>query len=155
MGLRDFQAGQEELKMGRHESNALPPVPPVPPVHPLPQRGGLSRGKRLLITSLTNSTLYFIENVFIIVKGNGKSYRLFVCHHNEVLADECYESLRGAKIAFSKLFQYKTFLNSQPKWSPLYSPEKAWLDKMSKVCDEYLRCNGLSKPMEYIARTAP
>jgi len=128
--------------MGRHESNEL---------H---SRGSLSRGKRPLITSLTNSTLYFLENVFIIVGGNGNRYRLIVCHHNEVLADESYESLRGAKIAFSKLFQYKVLLNLQPNWSHLYLPEKAWLDKMSKVCDEYLRCNVLSKPVEYVVRAA-
>jgi len=126
--------------MGRHEPYKVQP------------HARLSRGKLPLITTLINSVLYFLESAFIVVEGN--RCRLIVYHNNEVLADDSYETLRGAKIAFSKLFQYKAFLDSKAEWSPLYPPEKEWLDGMLTVCREYLRGNVVSRPMEYAIQTA-
>ena len=91
--------------------------------------------RQTLITTLVNSVLYFLQSVFIITDGN--RYRLVVYHNKEVLADQSYETLRGAKIAFSKIFQCKAFLNSKAEWSHLYPPEKEWLNKRLDGCTEY------------------
>jgi len=85
-----------------------------------------------LVSTLVNSVLYFIDSAVIIREAN--DYRLVVIHHNQVLADQSYETLRGAKIAFSKLFQYKAFLNSKAEWSHLYPPEREWLEDKLREC---------------------
>jgi len=79
------------------------------------------------VSKLINSVCYFLEDVFIIVEGS--SYRLIVRHKNELLANGLYQTLRGAKIGFDKLFRDKSF-NKQTKaeWSHFYSPEKEWLN---------------------------
>lgn len=95
----------------------------------------LSPGKPTLVSTLVNSVLYFLDSAVIILEG--KHYRLVVCHNKHVLTDQSYETLRGAKIAFSKLFQYKAFLNAKAEWSHLYPPEQEWLDNKLEECMNY------------------
>jgi hypothetical protein len=98
-------------------------------------RRAVPRREEKLITTLVNSGLYFLENVFIVKEA--KRYRLIVCHRKEVLADQDYESLRGAKIAFSKLFQEQAHpVDAKPEWSHLYPPEKKWLEAKLRICLE-------------------
>lgn len=99
--------------------------------HPL-TNVGLSTVRQTLVTTLVNSVLYFLDSAVIIVEG--KHYRLVVFHNNQVLTDQGYETMRGAKIAFSKLFQYKAFLNAKAEWSHLYPPEQEWLDNKLEEC---------------------
>jgi len=93
------------------------------------ERGFKEEKNEPLISVLMNSVYFFLEHAFIVSDKN--NYRLFVRHRNEVLADQDYKSLRGAKIAFSKLFQQNAFDKdySHPQWSPLYTPERNWLYK--------------------------
>jgi hypothetical protein len=95
----------------------------------------LSPGRQPLISTLVNSVLYFLDSAVIIMDKN--HYRLVVCHNKQILTDQGYKTLRGAKIAFSKLFQYKAFLNSKAEWSHLYPPEQEWLDNK---LEEYVNC---------------
>jgi hypothetical protein len=92
----------------------------------------LSSVRQTLVSTLVNSVLYFLDSAVIILEA--KHYRLVVCHNKQVLTDQGYETLRGAKIAFSKLFQYKAFLNSKAEWSHLYPPEQEWLDNKLEGC---------------------
>lgn len=85
-----------------------------------------------VVTTLVNAAYYFLESVIIVVTDD--TYRLIVCHHDQVLADESYDTLRGAKIAFSKLFQPRVNIEIKPEWSPMYPPEKEWLDEKLNIC---------------------
>ncbi|MCP5104732.1 MAG: hypothetical protein GY950_15210, partial [bacterium] len=54
------------------------------------------------ISLLINSIYYFIESVFIMELREG--YRLLVLHRGRVLADEIYKTVKGARIAFVKMY---------------------------------------------------
>ena len=78
------------------------------------------------ITSLFNAVYYYLEHVFIIHSPD--DYRLLVIHHNQVLLDKHYKSIRGAKIAFSRRFGHK--VSEQFRyytWSDIYPPDNDWL----------------------------
>ena len=97
---------------------------------------GLSPVRQTLVSTLVNSVLYFLDSAVIILEA--KHYRLVVFHNKQVLTDQGYETMRGAKIAFSKLFQYKAFLNAKAEWSRLYPPEQKWLDSKLEECKSCL-----------------
>jgi hypothetical protein len=80
------------------------------------------------ISLLLNSVYFLLENALIVSKDN--QYRLLVRHKEKVLVDEWYSTLRGARIAFARRFSQKFFdkENGSAQWSPLYQPEKRWLD---------------------------
>ena len=115
----------------------------------------LSPVRQTLISTLVNSVLYFLDSAVIILEG--KHYRLIVCHNKQVLTDQGYETLRGAKIAFSKLFQYKAFLNSKAEWSHLYPPEQEWLDNKLEECVNCLSEAAISESRlgSYVVHNAP
>lgn len=117
-----FRGGKKELKMGSHSLYKVHPHTSI----------RLSPVTQPLVSTLVNSVLYFLDSAVIIREAD--DYRLVVFHNKQVLADQSYETLRGAKIAFSKLFQYKAFLNSKAEWSHLYPPEQEWLDDKLKKC---------------------
>lgn len=60
---------------------------------------------RLVI--LINSAYYFLECVYILY--NKENYHLVVLHHGRVLTDRNYKTLKGAKIAFQKLYKNKSW----------------------------------------------
>lgn len=73
------------------------------------------------ISILTNSYKYFLENVMIIDYRD--HFRLLVIHEHEVLMDRSYQSFKGAKIAFAKLFDERKWKhNDLPEWSRFYNP---------------------------------
>jgi hypothetical protein len=83
-------------------------------------------GKPGKICALINSAFYFINWVFI-VRGD-MSYRLIVNHNGKLLMDKDYRTLRGAKIAFSRLFKHRNWgKNVKAKWSRFFEPEDQWL----------------------------
>lgn len=83
-------------------------------------------GKGIKISSLSNSMNYFINNVFI-VKDSG-NFRLLAIHNNKRLMDEKYDSAKGAKIAFLKLFWYRAWSEQvKPQWTHFYTPDEEWL----------------------------
>ncbi len=83
----------------------------------------------LEISLLSNAIYWFLEAVYIIKLPPAAGYRLVVFHHGNIFYDECYETIRGAKIAFSKVYSYKAWKEGvKPNWSHLYDPDTGWLD---------------------------
>jgi hypothetical protein len=71
------------------------------------------------VSILMNSYAFFIHHAVIIVTG--KCYRLLVLKNNNPLIDKTFNTLRGAKIAFSKYF--KKNMRYQPaRWTGFYQP---------------------------------
>ncbi len=82
----------------------------------------------LEVSVLLNSVLYFIESV-MVVRHHGR-YRLLAIHRGQVMADSTYDSSKGAKIAFLRIFGYKAWNESlTPDWTAFYSPDQKWIKK--------------------------
>ncbi|MCP5049577.1 MAG: hypothetical protein GY940_20575 [bacterium] len=80
------------------------------------------------LTMLENSIYYFLEFVFIEIRE--EKYRLVVCHQRHVMTDELYNTMRGAKIAFTKFYKKKAWKEAiKPVWSPFYLPDPTWLSE--------------------------
>ena len=87
------------------------------------------------IAVLMNSVYYFLQHVFIIVSQ--EDYRLVVLHNNRILTDSHYETMRGAKIAFYKLYNQKAWeAGVRANWSHIYNPDRDWLDAKSGFLNE-------------------
>lgn len=79
------------------------------------------------ICTLINSNYYFVGNVFIANIKN--RYRLVAKHNGTLLFDEIYPTLRGAKIAFSKLFGSRSWREDvKAQWSDFYKAEDYWVN---------------------------
>lgn len=88
-------------------------------------------GKSGEICILINAAYYFINSVFIF-NNNGR-YQLVGEHNGRLLIDKPYNTLRGAKIAFSKLFGHRGWQEDTPaEWSCFYEPDGRWLDLKKK-----------------------
>jgi hypothetical protein len=84
-------------------------------------------GKPERVCTLINAIFYFVGNVFISEEKG--SYRLVAHHNGRILIDQSYPTLRGAKIAFSKLFGCRSWRkNVKAEWSRFYSADDRWLD---------------------------
>lgn len=80
------------------------------------------------IALLINSSYFFVELAFI-VDDEQDGFRLVASTHGNVLMDERYESVKGAKIAFLKFFDYRACREGiRSYWSDFYSPEPGWLE---------------------------
>jgi hypothetical protein len=88
-----------------------------------------SPGKIEDICILVNSIFYFVGCVFIISKGG--QYQLVVIHNGKILMDKPYNTLRGAKIAFSRFFNHRSWRQGiKAEWSLFYKPDTGWLNEM-------------------------
>jgi hypothetical protein len=77
---------------------------------------------------LNNSHHYFLEYVFIIAHED--FFELIVNHNGSLLTDEYYRTLKGAKIAFTKLYGFKAWEKGEKaEWSFFYEPDIRWLDE--------------------------
>ncbi len=84
------------------------------------------------ISILTTSIYYFLDFAFII--SDGKRYRLVVIHNSQVLTDSTYKTVKGAKIAFSRIYNYKAWNERiKPNWSDFYNPTVEWLNERWKT----------------------
>jgi len=94
---------------------------------------GEDPGKPGEICVLINSIFYFISSVIILnINGN---YRLVAKHNGKILIDKIFRTPRGAKIAFSKLFNHRGWQEDlKAEWSVFYKPNAQWLKK---------RCQGI------------
>jgi len=80
------------------------------------------------ISLLINSAYYFIESVFILRWGS--HYRLVAIHDGRLLVDSLYETARGARVAFAKMFRHKAWSNDiKPDWSLFYEPDVSFYNK--------------------------
>ena len=83
------------------------------------------------ISILINSIFYFINSVFII--RNNDAYRLVAIHKGKLLIDNPYKTLRGAKIAFARLFGKRGWKEDlKANWSIFYKPDARWLKEKRK-----------------------
>ncbi len=82
------------------------------------------------ICTLINSIFYFVGNVTIT--DNNGIYRLLAKHNGRTLIDKDFRTLRGAKIAFSKLFGCRSWRDDvKAEWSTFYIKDKDWVQKGS------------------------
>jgi len=80
---------------------------------------------------LINSAYYFIGCVFILEFQD--HYRLVALHGGKVLVDASYETPKGARIAFARLYGYKAWSKEiKAEWSHFYDPDTRWLEKKTK-----------------------
>jgi len=97
--------------------NSVPGTPPE-----------FQTGEAKKISILINSVYYFIECVYILILHD--RCRLIVLHRGRVLTDRTYKTVRGARIAFSKLYKHKGWKDGiKAQWSHLYDPEVKWLEE--------------------------
>ncbi len=86
------------------------------------------------ISSLVNSVYYFLNWVYIV--ENQSEYRLIVAHKKEILYNNSYKTLKGARIAFSRLFKNRRWKGEfKTEWSFFYEPESKWLIRHSSLID--------------------
>ena len=83
------------------------------------------------ISSLINSVFYFLDNA--LIKTENRKFRLLAVHNRKKLIDKTFKTLKGARIAFAKLFTERMLESTTAEWSDLYPPEPAWLEKMLKM----------------------
>jgi hypothetical protein len=77
---------------------------------------------------LINSIYYFIEYVFIIADED--SYQLIAMHRGRILKNKTYSTAKGAKIAFSRMYDRKAWQKGvKPDWSHFYKPDKKWFQE--------------------------
>jgi hypothetical protein len=83
------------------------------------------------IIRLINSYHYCLRLVFIVFEG--ESCRLVVYRKDEIVIDQSYKTVKGAKIAFLKFFSFMAHNEKiMPKWTHIYTPEKNWLEQRLK-----------------------
>lgn len=90
------------------------------------------------ISRLLNSIYYFLDCVFILISE--KDYRLVILHHDQVIMDVHYNTLRGAKIAFAKYFGERAWAEEvQSQWSHTYQPDNDWISEKLEILENYSR----------------
>ena len=90
-----------------------------------------------MISRLINDIYFFLHRVLII--NIDDDYRLLVIKNNRVLWDKKYKSVRGARVAFAKLFLEMGWKKGvKPQWSHMYPPDEDWLDNILKEAES---CN--------------
>ena len=83
-------------------------------------------GKEAKICMLINAVYFFLESVFIVIAED--HCRLVIIHNHKLIVDQCYDSLRGAKIAFYRMYKNKGCIPGvNNEWSSSYVPDKKWL----------------------------
>jgi hypothetical protein len=90
---------------------------------------------------LLNAIHYFLDCVFIIHAH--RQYRLLVFMSDNILLDQQYTSLKGAKIAFQKFYGHQACTGSiNARWDE-YIPESWWIKKKMAILDrkEYIQAN--------------
>ena len=89
------------------------------------------------IEVLENSVFYFLQSVFLIIQE--KSVQLVVIHRNRLVSYDTYATIRGAKIAFTKLYNRKCWKDIQPQWTNRYPPLSEWMFKRMGIAGKGLR----------------
>jgi len=93
------------------------------------------------ISMLLNAIHYFLDCAFII--PSHRQYRLLVFLSDNILLDQQYTSLKGAKIAFQKFYGHQACLEGiKARWDE-YIPESWWIKKKMDILDrnEYIQAN--------------
>lgn len=99
------------------------------------------RNQKIEISMLLNAIHYFLDCVFII--HSHRQYRLLVFLSDNILLDQQYTSLKGAKIAFQKFYGHQACIEGiKARWDE-YIPESWWIKKKMGNLDrkEYQQAN--------------
>ena len=99
------------------------------------------RNQEIEISMLLNAIHYFLDCVIII--HSHRQYRLLVFQSDNILLDQQYTSLKGAKIAFQKFYGHHACLESiKARWDE-YTPESWWINKKMGILarKEYIQEN--------------
>lgn len=85
------------------------------------------------ISVLTNAVYWFLEDVFIIKADEG--FILAVIHQKKMLLFKPYKTVKGARIAFLKIYGYKACREKvKAEWTPFYLPDApAWFKEKLNV----------------------
>ena len=84
------------------------------------------------ISKLINSVYFFLDDVLVIDEKN--VYRLIVYSHGEILVDKRFKTIRGARIAFFRLFKHKAWgPETKAQWSHFYDPDEDWMEDLMKI----------------------
>ncbi len=100
---------------------------------PFPSVGDyFSPNKETKVCMLINAVYFYLESVFVVIAED--HCRLIIIQSQKLIYDECYDSLRGAKIAFYRMYKEKGCVEGiRNEWSANYKPEKKWLSKKLKT----------------------
>jgi hypothetical protein len=83
----------------------------------------------VFISRLVNSVYYSIRTCFIMTMTNKEEFRLLAIHGKKILTDRNYPTLRGARIAFRKLFKNHSWSEAVvPEWSHFYPADRDWIE---------------------------
>jgi hypothetical protein len=105
----------------------------------------IAPAKQTKICILVNAVYYFLESVFIVISED--HCRLVVIHNKKLIVDQCYETLRGAKIAFYRMYKDKGCVTAMSnEWSANYHPDSKWLEKRLKLQPQPIYQDHLIKP---------
>jgi hypothetical protein len=86
------------------------------------------------ISLLVNSPYYYMGCVFIVEMEN--QCRLVAIHNNRLMIDQCFPTMRGAKISFARLFRSNSWQKTmKPNWSNLYQPDIDWLSDKWEIIE--------------------
>ena len=99
------------------------------------------RNQEIEISMLLNAIHYFLDCVFIIHAH--RQYRLLVFMSDNILLDQQYTSLKGAKIAFQKFYGHQACIEGiNARWDE-YIPERWWIKKKMEILDRkgYIQAN--------------
>ncbi len=92
----------------------------------------LDPGQELKISRLLNSIQFYLECAFIVMEEEG--CRLIILHSGSVMMDTHYNTVRGAKIAFTKYFGQRAWQEDvKPSWSHTYNPDDDWMDQYLEI----------------------
>ncbi len=92
--------------------------------------------QKLTIYRLLNSVQFYLECVFILAEEN--NFQLVIIHGGNVLMDAQYNTLRGARIAFTKYFgQRASKEEAKPNWSHSYHPDPQWIEDNFQILRKY------------------
>jgi hypothetical protein len=80
------------------------------------------------ITFLKNTPHYCLQSAFIIF--NNARYRVIVVLNDKRVFNRSYQTLKGARIAFSRVFSSRYYKPgaSAPDWTPFYQPSLSWFN---------------------------
>ena len=80
------------------------------------------------ISILSTSNHYLLDLVYIVAMDD--EFRLKVMENRELVVDKKYKSAGGAKIAFSRMYCYRTSKpNIDTDWSIFFQPTPQWMEE--------------------------
>jgi hypothetical protein len=77
------------------------------------------------IVFLINSVYYYLQRVFIICKNDKFT---LVVYRDSNRSDRQYDTMRAAKIAFTKMYRDTVIDGLRAEWSGMYQPKDGFVE---------------------------